>query len=911
MKPAQLPVTEEGWIALEREAADAVMVRRRLRGKPAIRTMEEKDQVEDEEEAEKKRRVKILRVTEEEMRRMVEDDAELALEELQILSKLKKLAVMPNEEEEVLQTKIVSPREVAENWEEWLPAVRSEVESLLNEKEAFREVFPEELHKLKEDAEKKGKGIEHIPSKLVFTRKSGPDGGKKKVWWVACGKLEPRREEEDNFSSGADTSALGILVWVAARGPWCATTLDVRTAFLNAKMVQSEDEDLLLVKPLYLFTEKKFMGKDVLYKPEKAIYGFRRSPKLWGLTRDETINGFNIEGEHEGRSMNFVLEPLQSEPNLWKLQNADDEGDLTVYGLLMTYVDDLLIAAPEPLMLAVQNRIQSTWTTSGPEPVSSTPARFLGMEISKLCNTETKRDVWMLTQRSYTLDLVQKENENVKPKKIPLSRDQSAMEPKEESPLIEKVRSAQKAVGEALWLTTRARPDIMYVVSSMRSAVTRAPEAVMLAGTQLKGYLATTAAEGLKFDVEENELPALTVYTDASFAPGSEEFHGSFIVLLGSSPIFWRSGRQGFVTLSTAEAELTEIIEGMIAGESIHVILAELFPEVPKLVKTDNMPALAILTGDGGSWRTRHLELRAAFARQAVAAAEWAVQHVPGESMVADIGTKPLTAARLNFLKNLMGMGKSCDPNENEVKIEAKEKEEKKDNRLVNKELKKRLAQTTQVLQLITLAATLSVSKAEEGEKADADRSFSFGIIVIYTLLVIFLTLVAQRLLSLLDVSVQRAEFVTRQCVFRAQPGSHAEDAVVENEPSRRDRLEPLVEESPTATGGEDPEHVNPQPVQHDAPRSNRNAPQPDPEPQSPRPTSSQSTDLTNALAALRVHDASMPDYEAEWREIDQEEGLVREELTQALPGDPRLGPLQHQTLRRRALMPALPELPF
>ena len=65
----------------------------------------------------------------------------------------------------------------------------------------------------------------------------------------------------------------------------------MRTAFLNAKMVQSEDEDLLLVKPLYLFTEKKFMGKDVLYKPEKAIYGFRRSPKLWGLTRDETING--------------------------------------------------------------------------------------------------------------------------------------------------------------------------------------------------------------------------------------------------------------------------------------------------------------------------------------------------------------------------------------------------------------------------------------------------------------------------------------------------------------------------------------------------------------------------------------------------------------------------------------------
>ena len=85
------------------------------------------------------------------MRRMVEDDAELALEELQILSKLKKLAVMPNEE-------IAPPREVAENWEEWLLSVRSEVESLLNEKEAFREVFPEELQNLKKMQKRKERG---------------------------------------------------------------------------------------------------------------------------------------------------------------------------------------------------------------------------------------------------------------------------------------------------------------------------------------------------------------------------------------------------------------------------------------------------------------------------------------------------------------------------------------------------------------------------------------------------------------------------------------------------------------------------------------------------------------------------------------------------------------------------------
>ena len=108
---------EEAWIAIEREAVDAMAVRRRLRGKSAIRKFEEEDEDEKEKGEEKERRVKILRVIEEEMRRMVEDDAELAMQELQILAKLKQLAVLPNEEEEVLQTKIVSPREVAEEAE--------------------------------------------------------------------------------------------------------------------------------------------------------------------------------------------------------------------------------------------------------------------------------------------------------------------------------------------------------------------------------------------------------------------------------------------------------------------------------------------------------------------------------------------------------------------------------------------------------------------------------------------------------------------------------------------------------------------------------------------------------------------------------------------------------------------------
>ena len=145
MKPAHLPLSEEGWVAIEKETVDALVIRRRMmRGKSASRKIEEESEDEVQRE-EKTKGLHLLRMIEEEMCTMVDDDPELALEELMVLGSLKKMAVLPNEEEEILgRHELCRQRrfmEVSENGEEWLPAIKSEVESLLREKEAFREVF--------------------------------------------------------------------------------------------------------------------------------------------------------------------------------------------------------------------------------------------------------------------------------------------------------------------------------------------------------------------------------------------------------------------------------------------------------------------------------------------------------------------------------------------------------------------------------------------------------------------------------------------------------------------------------------------------------------------------------------------------------------------------------------------------
>ena len=135
-------------------------------------------------------------------------------------------------------------------------------------------------------------------------------------------------------------------------------------------------------------------------------------------------------------------------------------------------------------------------------------------------------------------------------------------------PTVEKVRKCQKAAGEVLWLVTRTRPDIMFAVARMGANVTRATKKVMETAAQLWGFLKKTNGEGLRYEELAEEERVIQVFTDASFAPEGEESHGAYLVVVGRCPLFWRSGRQASVPLSTGEAELSELVEGLNAGVS-------------------------------------------------------------------------------------------------------------------------------------------------------------------------------------------------------------------------------------------------------------------------------------------------------------------------------------------------------
>lgn len=98
------------------------------------------------------------------------------------------------------------------------------------------------------------------------------------------------------------------------------------------------------IRPPTILTEK-----GSYFVPQRAVYGLRRSPRLWGRCRDEGLRQLEIEAQVQGGRRSLRLFQLDSEPNLWRISQDDEEHYVTsvVQGLVMTYVDDMVVVGSE------------------------------------------------------------------------------------------------------------------------------------------------------------------------------------------------------------------------------------------------------------------------------------------------------------------------------------------------------------------------------------------------------------------------------------------------------------------------------------------------------------------------------------------------------------------------------------
>ena len=93
--------------------------------------------------------------------------------------------------------------------------------------------------------------------------------------------------------------------------------------------------------------------------------------------------------------------------------------------------------------------------------------------------------------------------------------------------------------------------------------------------------------------------------------------------------MMWRAGKQSFLTMSAAEAELAEATEGMLMGDAFDALLSDIYINYPKSLMIDNQAAISLISEPTGAWRTRHLRLRANHLRWRISQMDWRVTHCP------------------------------------------------------------------------------------------------------------------------------------------------------------------------------------------------------------------------------------------------------------------------------------------
>ena len=403
------------------------------------------------------------------------------------------------------------------------------------------------------------------------------------------------------------------------------------------------------MRPARLLVELGLCKEDEIWMIDKALYGFRESPKWWSVHRDRVLSTARWATD----TGSLWLEQFASEGNVWAIRHEDG----TCVGHVLVYVDDILVLSDPGIATSFISWIRERWECTGLKEATTTdPLRFLGMDIYAEEDKEGNLIGFSLVQEAYIDELLRSHEVLASARATaPVPREWIRELPDPEDFTEADLRKAQCVTGELLWLSQRTRIDIGFCVGLMASWVARFPVRVSKIGGRVLEYLANTKTHRLT--LIPRSADGLRIYTDASFAPYGAHSVSGVVLQYDKCTVVWKSKRQSLVTLSTAEAELCAGCEGVTLAQSLEALINELDGSVGlKNLMVDNTAAVTLAEG-GGSVRTRHLRVRASFLQDMRERKELAVSHCPGDIQLADCLTKALLRTRLEDLSKLLGLG--------------------------------------------------------------------------------------------------------------------------------------------------------------------------------------------------------------------------------------------------------------
>ena len=469
-----------------------------------------------------------------------------------------------------------------------------------------------------------------------FKRKRRPDGSllKHKARLCAHGGMQEYGENYwDTYAPVVNWASVRLMMTFAMINKMHFRSIDFTLAFPQA----DTDVDIFMELPIGVDVPNGEIRKDYVLYLLKNLYGLKQASK----TYFEYLCS-HLEAEPIG------MESSRIDPCIWYKEGV----------ILIIYVDDCLIFSKNKELadeLIQQLRVNFTLTDEG--SVES----YLGVQVEfdKDKKTISLKQPYLIKRIISAL----KCTEHMTGKETPVLAN-NILHKDSDGPERKQSWNYRSLIGILNFLSASTRPDILFAVHQCARFLTCPKLIHEQAVKRIVRYLVKTRDKGIEAKIDESK--GIECHVDADFCGNYHKYRSDdpttllsrtgFIIFYMNCPIVCVSKLQGFISLSTTEAEyiaLSHAMRELIPFSGLVQELNEIFlkDQLKPIVKCklfeDNNGALELTRISKYRLRTKHIALQYHHFRNFVKEGKVEILPIDSKEQIADIFAKGISDVAL------------------------------------------------------------------------------------------------------------------------------------------------------------------------------------------------------------------------------------------------------------------------
>ncbi|XP_043717828.1 uncharacterized mitochondrial protein AtMg00810-like [Telopea speciosissima] len=369
-------------------------------------------------------------------------------------------------------------------------------------------------------------------------------------------------------------------------------------------------------------------GDNMVCKLNRSLYGLKQASRNWFSKLSTALQSFGFSQSQADHSF-FVLR----------------QGSASIF--ILIYVNDIIITGSDMALLQdIKTRICTTFHTKDIGPLKY----FLGIELAR------SQQGLYLCQRKYTLNILSDSGlTGTRPVDFPMEQNLKLSD--STGSILSDPSPYRRLVGRLIYLTV-TRPDIVHTVNILSQFMHQPRQPHLDAAHRLLRHLKGTASQGI-FLYAKSTLK-LTAYCDSDWAscPMTRRSTTGYCILLGSSPVSWKTKKQSTVSRSSAEAEYRAMVVATCEVTWLSYLLQHLGVPLraPVALYCDNLAALYIAANPVFHERTKHIEIDCHVVREKLHQGLIRPTKIASTDQIADIFTKSLGRTQFQHLQSKLGI---------------------------------------------------------------------------------------------------------------------------------------------------------------------------------------------------------------------------------------------------------------